>query len=75
VRFGRTVSAFSILSQKRSEREVDTVFSPVSLLLLLRSTGPPRWRVSSVGERGANTDIAREPLYPEGIAPELIKKR
>jgi hypothetical protein len=30
VRFGRTVSAFSILSQKRSEREVETVFSPVS---------------------------------------------
>ena len=34
-------------------REVETVFSPVSLLLLLRSTAPPRWRVSSVGERGA----------------------
>ena len=40
-------------SYKSALREVETVFSPVSLLLL-RSTAPPRWRVSSVGERGAN---------------------
>ena len=29
-----------------------------------RSTGPPRWRVTSVGERGANTRKPYPTLYP-----------
>ena len=39
--------------QKRSDGRLKP-FSRPFLYFMLRSTGPPRWRVSSVGERGAN---------------------
>ena len=57
MRFGRTVSAFSILSQKRSEGALNDRFLARFFTTFATEYRPPsaRWRVSSVGERGAIT--------------------
>ena len=50
--FSRDFPARFLYPQKRSDGRLKP-FSRPFLYFMLRSTGPPRWRVSSVGERGA----------------------